>query len=195
MKFILASANKNKIQEIQDILGREHTLQTAINVGFTEDILEYGDTFSENAIIKAKALQNFAIKDCDYVLADDSGIEIDALDKKPGVNSARWLGVNTPYNIKNRRIIDLLADVPYEKRTARFISVIVCIAKNGKIEIIRGTLEGYISMDTAGEHGFGYDPIFFVPEYNCNLAQLTTYEKNNISHRGKAIRDLFKVIL
>ena len=200
MKFILASTNKGKIKEIQDILGKKHTLQTAIGVGFKENVLEYGYTFSENAIIKATALKKFVEKteknfDCDYVIADDSGIEIDALDKKPGVQSARWLGATTPYNIKNRRILEMLSNVPPEERTARFVAVIVCIAKNGKVEIIRDTVEGFIAPNAIGENGFGYDPIFLLPQYNRTLAELTTYEKNHISHRGKAIRHLFEVLL
>lgn len=190
-EIIFATKNKGKIKEIQAILGEEFQVKSMEEVGIFIDVEEDGITFEENAIKKAMQIMNLSGK---IVLADDSGIEIDYLGKKPGVHSARYLGENTPYDIKNSKILEILEGVEKEKRTARFVSVIA-LAINGKEPITtKGTTEGYISLDKKGENGFGYDPIFYVPELNKNMAELTLEEKNRISHRGKALIQMKKIL-
>ena len=149
------------------------------------DVEEDGSTFEENAIIKAKAISEKA--GC-LVLADDSGLEIDYLDKEPGVYSARYMGEDTPYTIKNHKLIERLDGVAKEDRTARFVCVIAAAFPDGKVWTTRGTMEGYIGYEEKGENGFGYDPIFFLDEFGCSSAELSMEEKNKISHRGKALR-------
>ena len=149
------------------------------------DVEEDGSTFEENAIIKAKAIS--AKAGC-LVLADDSGLEIDYLDKEPGVYSARYMGEDTPYTIKNNKLIERLDGVAKEDRTARFVCVIAAAFPDGKVWTTRGTMEGYIGYEEKGENGFGYDPIFFLDEFGCSSAELSMEEKNKISHRGKALR-------
>lgn len=122
------------------------------------------------------------------MLADDSGLEIDYLDKEPGVYSARYMGEDTPYTIKNNKLIERLDGVEKENRTARFVCVIAAAFPDGKVWTTRGTMEGYIGYEEKGENGFGYDPIFFLDEFGCSSAELSMEEKNKISHRGKALR-------
>ena len=153
--------------------------------GINVDIEENGTTFEENAIIKATAI---AKETNEIVLADDSGLEIDYLNKEPGVYSARYAGEDTPYSVKNQMLLDRLQGVEKEKRTARFVCAIAAALPDGKVITTRGTIEGYIGYEPAGENGFGYDPIFYVPEYECSTAQLTMEQKNELSHRGKALR-------
>jgi XTP/dITP diphosphohydrolase len=128
------------------------------------------------------------------VLADDSGLEVDAMDKAPGIYSARWEGEDTPYSIKNQKIIDNLKDVPEEKRTARFVCAIAAAFPDGRVVTRRGTIEGRIAYEPAGENGFGYDPIFYVPEFGKTTAELSPEEKNKVSHRGKALEMIREVI-
>ena len=155
------------------------------------DIVEDGKTFEENAIIKAEAIRKMT--NC-LVLADDSGLEVDYLDKAPGIYSARFMGEDTSYRIKNKAIIDKLAGVPDEKRTARFVCAIAAAFPDGKTITRRGTIEGIIGYEERGENGFGYDPIFFLPEYGKSTAELSPEEKNTISHRGNALRLIKEVI-
>jgi len=126
----------------------------------------------------------------EIVLADDSGLEVDAMDKAPGIYSARFLGENTSYDIKNQYILDKLKDVKQEDRSARFVCVIACAMPNGEILTKRATIEGYIGYKITGSNGFGYDPIFWVPEFHNTLAQLSLEQKNRISHRGKALIEM-----
>ena len=156
--------------------------------GIDIDIVEDGKTFEENAMIKAKAIAATSEAAGAVVLADDSGLEIDALGGEPGIYSARYEGEDTPYEIKNRKLIDRLEGVPDEKRTARFVCAIAAAFPNGDVKTVRGTIEGRINYDPVGENGFGYDPIFYVPEFDCTTAQLSPEQKNEISHRGKALR-------
>ena len=152
--------------------------------GIQADIEENGKTFEENALIKAKAIhQEDAI-----VLADDSGLEVDYLNKEPGVYSARYMGEDTSYDIKNQSIIDRLDGVEKEKRTARFVCAIAASLPDGSTLVTRETMEGYIGWEASGENGFGYDPIFYPFGYDCSSAALSREEKNKISHRGKALR-------
>ena len=209
MNFILATTNQGKAVEIKALFGADCTIQTLTDIGFTDEIIESGKTFKENAIIKAKAIHGWinqkgvkgtgplagpGAEPHGLILADDSGLIIDALDGKPGVYSARWLGVETPYDVKNRKTLEILINIPEEKRTARFVSVVACAWPDGRIETVEGILEGLIAFKPAGEDGFGYDPIFFVPEEGRTLAQLSREEKNRISHRGQALRKMARLL-
>ena len=159
--------------------------------GVSADIVEDGKTFEENALIKARAICKLA---GEMVLADDSGLEIDYLNKEPGIYSARYMGEDTSYHIKNKSLIDRLEGVPDEKRTARFVCAIAAVLPDGKELVVRGTVEGIIGYEEKGENGFGYDPIFYLPERGCTTAELPPEEKNSISHRGNALR-LMKELL
>ena len=184
-KIIFATGNEGKMREIRAILGdMDAEICSMKEAGIQTDIIEDGRTFEENAIIKAKtiAAQTDAI-----VLADDSGLEIDYLNKEPGIYSARYLGEDTPYSVKNKNLIDRLTGVPDEKRTARFVCAIAAAFPDGQVVTTQGVIEGRIGYEEKGSNGFGYDPIFYVPEYGCSTAQLTEEQKNRISHRGKAL--------
>lgn len=184
-KIIFATSNLGKMKEIKEILNDLNCeILSMKEAGINTDIVENGKTFEENATIKAKAIVKIA--NC-IVLADDSGLEVDYLNKAPGIYSARFLGENTSYDIKNKYIIDKLSNVNDEKRSARFVCAIACALPNGEIFTTRATIEGRIAYEPKGENGFGYDPIFFVPEFNCTTAQLSSEQKNKISHRGKAL--------
>lgn len=153
--------------------------------GIQADIEEDGNTYEENALIKARAVA--ALADA-IVLADDSGLEVDWLDKEPGVLSARYMGEDTPYSVKNANIISRLEGVPEEKRTARFVCAIAAVFPDGRELTVRAAIEGRIGYEEKGEGGFGYDPVFYVPELHKTTAELTEEEKNIVSHRGKALR-------
>lgn len=184
-KLIFATGNEGKMKEIRMILGDlDYEILSMKEAGIDVDIVEDGKTFEENAVIKATEISRIA--GC-VVLADDSGLEVDAMDKMPGIYSARYLGEDTPYSIKNQTIIDNLAGLPDEKRTARFVCAIAAAFPDGRVVTRRGTIEGIIGCEEKGENGFGYDPIFFVPEYGKTTAELSPEEKNKISHRGKAL--------
>ena len=159
--------------------------------GITAEIVEDGKTFEENADIKARTIMELT---GDVVLADDSGLEIDWLNGEPGIYSARYMGEDTSYDIKNSHLIQLLDGVPQEQRTARFVCVISAAFPDGRILHGRGTIEGIIGYEIKGENGFGYDPIFYLPEYGMYSAELAPEEKNRISHRGKALEEMKKVL-
>lgn len=185
-RIIFATGNAGKMKEIKEILSDLNAEVLSMKeAGITVDIEENGTTFEENATIKANAV---AQESSDIVLADDSGLEIDYLNKEPGIYSARYLGEDTSYQIKNQVILDRLAGVPKEKRTARFVCAIAAALPDGQVLVTRETVEGYIGEQPAGENGFGYDPIFYVDEYGCSTAELSEEQKNEISHRGKALR-------
>ena len=155
--------------------------------GITAEIVEDGKTFEENADMKARTIMELT---GDVVLADDSGLEIDWLNGEPGIYSARYMGEDTSYDIKNSHLIQLLDGVPQEQRTARFVCVISAAFPDGRILHGRGTIEGIIGYEIKGENGFGYDPIFYLPEYGCTTAELPPEKKNELSHRGKALREI-----
>ncbi len=185
LRIIFATGNQGKMREIRDIMSDlDAEILSMKEAGIEADIEEDGKTFEENAVIKAKAVAAFTDA---IVLADDSGLEIDYLNKEPGIYSARYLGEDTPYSVKNKNLIERLAGVPDEKRTARFVCAIAAVMPDGGIVTTRGVIEGRIGYEEKGDNGFGYDPIFFVPEYGVTTAQLTEDEKNRISHRGRAL--------
>ena len=191
-RMIFATGNENKMKEIREILGAlPLEILSMKEAGVSADIVEDGKTFEENALIKARAICKLA---GEMVLADDSGLEIDYLNKEPGIYSARYMGEDTSYHIKNKSLIDRLEGVPDEKRTARFVCEIAAVFPDGKELVVRGTVEGIIGYEEKGENGFGYDPIFYLPERGCTTAELPPEEKNSISHRGNALR-LMKELL
>lgn len=190
-EIIFATKNKGKIKEIQAILGDDFIVKTMEEAGINIDVVEDGTTFEQNAIKKAVEIMEISQK---IVLADDSGLEIDYLNKEPGVYSARYLGEDTPYDIKNQKIIERLKDAKDEQRTARFVSV-VALAMPGKEPITtKGTIEGVIAYEPKGQNGFGYDPIFYIPHLKCTSAELSLEEKNKISHRGKALKEMKNIL-
>lgn len=185
-KIIFATGNAGKMREIRSILadlGME--ILSMKEAGITIEIEENGKTYEENALIKARAV---AARTREIVLADDSGLEIDWLNKEPGVYSARYLGEDTPYSVKNANLISRLEGVPDEKRTARFVCAIAAVLPDGRELTTRAAIEGRIDYSEKGEGGFGYDPIFYVPEFGKTTAELTAEEKNQVSHRGKALQ-------
>ena len=197
--IIFATGNKNKMIEIRMILADLGCkILSQKEAGIQADVVEDGQTFEENALIKATTIADIARKMPEYknavVLADDSGLEIDALNKEPGICSARYMGEDTSYDIKNQALIDRLEGVPDEKRTARFVCAIAAALPDGSTEVVRGTMEGRIGYEITGENGFGYDPIFYVPEYGCTTAEMTPELKNELSHRGKALRAMKKIL-
>ena len=193
MRIVFATGNEGKMREIRDILsGMEAEIVSMKEAGLSTDVEETGTTFEENAVIKAKAIAELTN---DIVLADDSGLEVDYLNKEPGIYSARYLGEDTSYDIKNRAILERLEGVPKEQRSARFVCAIAAVLPNKEVLVARETIEGYIGFEIAGCHGFGYDPIFYVDEFGCSTAELTEEEKNVISHRGKALRVMREMLI
>lgn len=186
MRLIIATGNEDKVREIDEIL--EGTGFEAISMkqaGFNPDIVEDGTTFEENAIKKAMAVHELS---GEYVMADDSGLCIDALDGAPGIYSARFCGEDSTYEEKFRKIFEMLADVPEDKRTAQFVCAIAVVKPDGTSFTVRGECRGVLHEKPVGENGFGYDPIFYVPEFGMTTAQMDPEVKNSISHRGRALR-------
>lgn len=191
-KIIFATGNENKLREIRQIVAdMDVEIISMKEAGVFTEVEETGTTFEENAVLKARAI---AEKSAMLTLADDSGLEIDYLNKEPGIYSARYMGEDTPYTIKNQELIRRMEGVPDEKRTARFVCAIAMVRPDGTSEVVRATMEGRVAYEAAGENGFGYDPIFFLPEYGCTSAELTPEQKNAISHRGKATRMMHEII-
>ena len=183
--IIFATKNKGKIKEINAILAdMDVNVISMEEAGITIDVVEDGTTFEENSMKKAVQIMEVSGK---ITLADDSGLEIDAMDKAPGVYSARFMGEDTPYPERFKAIFEKLDGVPEEKRTARFVSCIAAAFPDGRRLTSLDTVEGIIGYEVKGENGFGYDPIFYVPEMGRYMAELSAEEKNAISHRGKAL--------
>lgn len=192
-RIVFATGNENKMKENRMILeDLGMPIYSMKELGIEADILEDGLTFEENAEIKARAVARLVPED--IVLADDSGLEIDYLDRAPGVYSARFAGEDTSYDVKNRILLDKLEGVPEEERTARFVCAVCAAFPNGDLETVRGTIEGRIADEIMGENGFGYDPIFYYPECGCTTAEMTPEQKNLLSHRGKALRAIKEII-
>ena len=197
--IIFATGNKNKMIEIRMILkDLGCRILSQKEAGIQADVVEDGTTFEENALIKATEIAKIAHGMPEYknavVMADDSGLEIDYLNKEPGIYSARYMGEDTSYDIKNQALLDRLEGVPDEKRTARFVCAIAAILPDESSEVVRGTMEGIIGHEIAGKNGFGYDPIFFLPEYGCTSAEVSPEKKNELSHRGEGLRKMRKIL-
>ncbi|RKM60096.1 RdgB/HAM1 family non-canonical purine NTP pyrophosphatase [Butyrivibrio sp. XB500-5] len=201
MRIVFATGNEGKMREIRGILGGLGAeILSMKEAGVDGDIEENGTTFSENSMIKARGVYEL-IKNADakaaqetIVLADDSGLEVDYLNKEPGIYSARYMGRDTSYTEKNNNIIERLNGVPDEKRTARFVCAISAVLPGGKELSTIGNMEGIIGHKIAGTGGFGYDPIFFLPQYGKTSAEISADEKNAISHRGKALREMAELL-
>ena len=201
MRILFATHNQHKLREIQEILSNfPGTILCAKDLGMDQEVEENGTSFLENAEIKARALYNFAkaqglLEEDDLVMADDSGLSIEALSFGPGIYSARFLGVDTPYPEKNRRILAMMEESSSKSRMAYFSCAIVAIFADGKLLQTEARCTGEIAKEPGGEEGFGYDPIFYLPEYRKTAAELSREEKNKVSHRGKALRKMERLIL
>lgn len=191
-KIIFATGNQGKMREVRKILanlkieGEETEILSMKEAGIDIEITEDGASFEENAVIKAKAVSE--VVPGAIVLADDSGLQIDYLNGEPGIYSARYLGEDTSYHVKNANLLARLEEVAEEKRTARFVCAIAAAMPDGRVDTATGIIEGRIGYEEKGEGGFGYDPIFYVPEFGKTTAELSEDEKNAVSHRGKALR-------
>ncbi len=192
-KIIFATSNEGKMKEIRMILADLPVEVLSMKeAGIKVDIVEDGKTFEENAIIKAKSISDISNT---IVLADDSGLEVDYMNKEPGVYSARFMGEDTPYSVKNQAIIDRLSEAVGDERSARFVCVIAAAFPDGRVCTARGTIEGLIGYEEKGDNGFGYDPIMYIPEYDMTTAQMSSELKNSISHRGKALELIKKELV
>lgn len=181
--IILASNNKDKVKEVKEIL-KGYDIISMKEAGIDVDIEENGTTFEENALIKARAIMKLTGQ---ITMADDSGLEIDYLNKAPGVYSARFMGHDTSYDIKNKALIQKLEGVKESDRSGRFVCAIAVCFPDGREIVKRGTMEGLIAEEIKGDNGFGYDPIVYLSEYGKTSGELAPEEKNKISHRGKAL--------
>lgn len=189
-EIVFATGNVGKAREVammfQSMDVRVLTLKEA---GLETEIVENGTTFMENAIIKAKTIAKETGK---IVLADDSGLVIDYLNGEPGIYSARFMGEDTSYDIKNKAILEKMNGVSKEERTARFVCAMAAVMPDGEVIETEGVMEGIIGTEIAGKNGFGYDPIFYLPEFGMSSAEITPEQKNMVSHRGKALRKMQK---
>ncbi len=173
------------------MLGDEFEILSMRDLDVDVEIVEDGTTFEENAVIKAKAVMRAT---GEMVLADDSGFEVDCLNGEPGIYSARYMGEDTPYDIKNAELLRRCEGVPQEKRDARFVCVIACAYPDGTVDTVTGVIEGKLAHEPRGENGFGYDPIFYLPERGCTTGEMEPEEKNAISHRGIAVRKMVDLL-
>jgi XTP/dITP diphosphohydrolase len=189
IEILIATNNLGKVKEIKDILD-SHKIKILTMKDFPPlpKIEEDGKTYQENAVKKARKISEYTGKIC---LADDSGLEIDYLKGKPGIYSSRW-GNSDEERIN--KVLKLLENVPINKRNAKFVCVVVLVFPNGKIYMVKEECKGSITFNPKGEHGFGYDPIFLIPEYDKTFAELGDKIKNQISHRGKAMRRMINII-
>lgn len=185
-RILFATGNEGKMREVRMILADLGVEVISLKeAGIDADVEENGSTFEENARIKAAEIMR---RSGEIVLADDSGLEVDALNKEPGIYSARYMGYDTSYHIKNQNLIDRLKGKTGRERSARFVCAIAAALPDGRVLTTRGTMEGEIGYEERGENGFGYDPIFYLPEYGCYSGELPLEVKNGLSHRGKALR-------
>ena len=200
-QIIFATGNKGKIREIKEIVAAGRNAENIEVLSMREadvvaDPEENGADFEDNALIKAQAVYDLLLSrpapqnTTRIVMSDDSGLVIDALDGAPGVHSARYMGYDTDYRLRMEHILDLMKDVPDEKRTARFVAAVAAILPDGQSRVVRGAMEGRIGHSIAGENGFGYDPFFYLPQYGKTSAEISPEEKNSISHRGQALRKM-----
>lgn len=192
-KIILASKNMGKVNEIRDILSDfDYEVVSMQEAGINCDVEENGTTFEENALLKAREIAK--LSNC-TVIADDSGLEIDYLNGDPGIYTARYAGEGATDAEKNQKVLNELAGVPMEERGAKFVCCMAVVFSNKEEYVVRGECNGFIAEKPIGENGFGYDPIFYVKELGCTTAQLSKEEKNKISHRGKALRELKRLFI
>lgn len=190
--IILATNNKSKVKEISEMMScSDITFVSLADAGINVEVEETGTTFEENALLKAREICKLSGKP---TISDDSGLEIDALDGAPGIYSSRFMGEDTSYDIKNNALIEKLENVADPDRTARFRCCMALVLPDGREFVTEGAMEGIIAREPKGINGFGYDPILFIPEYNRTSAELSSEEKNNISHRGEALRKMIEVI-
>ncbi|AFK87546.1 MULTISPECIES: XTP/dITP diphosphatase [Thermoanaerobacterium] len=190
MKIVVASHNKYKVDEIREFFKGDYEVLSADDIGSYDEVEETGKTIEENALLKARSIANLTDE---LVIADDTGLFVDYLDGEPGVYTARFAGVNATYEDNNNKLLNLLKGVPMEKRKATFKTVIALIYK-GREAIIEGKVDGRIIDVPRGQHGFGYDPVFYVDEVGKTLAELTLEEKNKVSHRANALKKLKEYI-
>ncbi len=185
-EIVFATGNPGKAREVAMMFAdMDVCVKTLKEAGIEADIVENGSTFMENARIKAEEVARHTDK---IVLADDSGLVIDYLNGEPGIYSARYMGEDTSYAVKNQNILDRMKDAPEHLRSARFVCAMAAVMPDGEVIETEGVMEGMIGYEIAGENGFGYDPIFYLPEFKASSAQITPEEKNAVSHRGKALR-------
>ena len=208
IQIIFATGNRNKVREVREIITRpDVSVVTMKEAGVAADPEEDGTSFAENALIKARAVHELVLQAeaegrmpgekegvTNIVMSDDSGLVVDALGGEPGIYSARYLGRDTDYNYKMGYIIDLLKDTPWEARTARFTASVAAVLPDGTSYTATGHMEGYIGYEIAGGNGFGYDPFFYLPEYQMTSAQISPEQKNAISHRGRALRAMLHIL-
>ena len=191
-EIIFATENAGKVREVEAMFeGLGVSVKTMKEAGIRADIIEDGSTFMENAVKKAKTI---AAHTKAIVLADDSGLVIDHLNGEPGIYSARYLGEDTPYEIKNAELLSRMEGVEEDKRSARFVCAMAAVLPDGEVLQTEGVMEGIIGYEAAGENGFGYDPIFYLPEFSMSSAQISPEQKNAVSHRGKALRKMQKLL-
>lgn len=189
-EIIFATGSAGKAREVAMMFAdMDVSVKTLKEAGIEADIIEDGKTFMENAVIKAKTIAGFTDK---IVLADDSGLVIDYLNGEPGIYSARYMGEDTSYDIKNANILERMADAPEQERSARFVCAMAAVMPDGEVIETEGVMEGMIGYKIAGSNGFGYDPIFYLPEFGASSAEITPEQKNAVSHRGKALRMMQK---
>ena len=185
-EIIFATGNAGKAREVAMMFAdMDVKVQTLKEAGMDVEVIEDGKTFMENAIIKAKTIAEHTDK---IVLADDSGLVIDYLNGEPGIYSARYMGEDTSYDIKNNNLLERMEGVPEKERSARFVCAMAAVMPDGEIVETEGVMEGIIGYKLAGENGFGYDPIFYLPEFAASSAEISPEQKNAVSHRGKALR-------
>ena len=191
-EIIFATENAGKVREVEAMFeGLGVSVKTMKEAGIRADIIEDGSTFMENAVKKAKTIAAYTKA---IVLADDSGLVIDHLNGEPGIYSARYLGEDTPYEIKNAELLSRMEGVEEDKRSARFVCAMAAVLPDGEVLQTEGVMEGIIGYEAAGENGFGYDPIFYLPEFSMSSAQISPEQKNAVSHRGKALRKMQKLL-
>ena len=198
MKVIFATGNMGKMREIRAIMSdTDAEVLSMKEADVYTDVVEDGSTFMENAFIKARAVAKLVKQKgiTAAVVADDSGLVVDALGGEPGIYSARYLGEDTPYKIKNTKIIERLEGVEDEKRTARFVCAMAVVFPDGSEDCYEATYEGRIGYEEKGPNGFGYDPIFYLPDRGVYSAELDPDEKNRISHRGKALEGIKEILV
>lgn len=191
IRLVFATGNQGKVNEFRQMLGEDYEILSMKDLDVDVEIVEDGKTFEENAVIKAKTVMEAT---GEMVLADDSGFEVDCLNKEPGIYSARYMGEDTPYSVKNAELLRRCEGVPEEKRDARFVCVIACAYPDGTVDTATGVIEGKVAHEPKGDNGFGYDPIFYLPERGCTTGELPPEEKNAISHRGIAVRKMVEIL-